>query len=742
MNKKVLSTVMAGAMLATTVAPAMAYSIHDYGVEEYKIKKSETINLADEIIKKIENVCQADEGLVYRPGGIYQIQIENQTPLSIQFSDEKYDGNNEEYKDLTKKEVSIELIKNTIKNAREGTVIKLIDRGHILKEGKYYHKYQDDTLVYKRYERIVNSNTLEETYDTWNGNNSSYPMVQSMLYQNEELKVISKNGKELIYKLGDEQADFSKAVDSNGNITNDENKVEKFKLVEEPKTYKTYTMNTLNTIALLNQVKYDSIENKEYKKYIEKVNRTTDLKSLEITLKDGYEFSNEKINDEGSKFVQSNDNKTRTYKLESRKMPAINKIIVDEKGGKIKGFENYTTSTYVGQKGSEVDGQIVSKFKIVKDEEGSTIPNIGDIIDKHEETVPTIKPEKPQPNPQPPIVIPPTKPEEKPENKPTMEVVAGDNRYETAVDVANKTANTKEVAENGNLVLVNGNALVDGLAASPLASVLGKASNVEVAPILLTKTDSLPESTKDYIKEVVSKKSTGKVKVYIVGGNAVVSEKVEKELKELGVDVVRSGGSNREETSLKVAELISKNKKPYNTFVVGANGEADAMSIAPVAADREEPIIVSKNGGLSKDGVQKIADLKANATIVGGTEVVSEATEKALKDAKISTSRVAGSNRQKTNAAIIDRYAKNGLNKIIVSKDGSAKKDELVDALTSTSLAVKEDAPIVLATKKISDEQINALKNKADKGVFIYQIGYGVSNNVLETLAAKIGLLK
>ncbi|MDO4589231.1 MAG: cell wall-binding repeat-containing protein, partial [Fusobacterium sp.] len=336
----------------------------------------------------------------------------------------------------------------------------------------------------------------------------------------------------------------------------------------------------------------------------------------------------------------------------------------------------------------------------------------------------------------------PTKPEEKPENKPTMEVLAGDDRYETAVEVANKTANTKDVAENGNLVLVNGNALVDGLAASPLASILGKTSNVEVAPILLTKTDSLPESTKDYIKEVVSKKSTGKVKVYIVGGNAVVSEKVEKELKELGVDVVRSGGSNREETSIKVAELISENKKPYNTFVVGANGEADAMSIAPVAADREEPIIVSKNGGLSKAGVQKIADLKANATIVGGTEVVSEATEKALKDAKISTSRVAGSNRQKTNAAIIDRYAKNGLNKIIVSKDGSAKKDELVDALTSTSLAVKEDAPIVLATDKISDEQINALKNKADKGVFIYQIGYGVSNNVLETIAEKIGLLK
>lgn len=732
MNKKVLSTVMAGAMLATTVAPVMAYTIHEYNPETYDVENNEKtkVYLANAIIAEMEKKVLNTGGSVYqvgirKPNGFY--------PLNLDPSEDRL----EEQK---------KIIINAIKGLEENESVELIDRGHIKVGNEYSHYYIEDTKVYEKYEKKGKTNTLEEEYNNFEENKNNYSNISSMNYKDGVLKVTLKNNIEKEYKLGDIKVDFNKPIkDASGNVTD-------FEKILKTKNGETITANQKAVKGLKSHYTDQGHGYPEYIKSIElksnvEQNESSKWAKFDIELAEGYTFgaTNEAAPTEGP-IDQSSDNKIRVYQYERRQLPDLNEPIF-KKGSKnvIVGFKNIVKKGAYGETGDEIDGEVVARYKIVaadKDEgNNDDIPDIGGDVDKHELTVPNI-PIEPQPNPNPPVVVPPTKPEEKPENKPTMEVLAGDDRYETAVEVANKTANTKDVAGNGNLVLVNGNALVDGLAASPLASILGKTSNVEVAPILLTKTDSLPESTKDYIKEVVSKKSTGKVKVYIVGGNAVVSEKVEKELKELGVDVVRSGGSNREETSLKVAELISKNKKPYNTFVVGANGEADAMSIAPVAADREEPIIVSKNGGLSKDGVQKIADLKANATIVGGTEVVSEATEKALKDAKISTSRVAGSNRQKTNAAIIDRYAKNGLNKIIVSKDGSAKKDELVDALTSTSLAVKEDAPIVLATKKISDEQINALKNKADKGVFIYQIGYGVSNNVLETLAAKIGLLK
>ena len=732
MNKKVLSTVMAGAMLATTVAPAIAYTIHEYNPETYNVENNEKtkVDLANAIIAEME------KKVLNTGGSVYQVGIRKPNVFYTLNLDPSEDRLEEQKK----------IIINAIKGLEENESVELIDRGHIKVGNEYSHYYIEDTKVYEKYEKKGKTNTLEEEYNNFEENKNNYSNISSMNYKDGVLKVTLKNNIEKEYKLGDIKVDFNKPIkDASGNVTD-------FEKILKTKNGETITANQKAVKGLKSHYTDQGHGYPEYIKSIElksnvEQNESSKGAKFDIELAEGYTFgaTNEAAPTEGP-IDQSSDNKIRVYQYERRQLPDLNEPIFKE-GSKnvIVGFKNIVKKGAYGETGDEIDGEVVSIYKIVAadQDEGNNddIPDIGGDVDKHELTVPNI-PIEPQPNPNPPVVVPPTKPEEKPENKPTMEVLAGDDRYETAVEVANKTANTKDVAGNGNLVLVNGNALVDGLAASPLASILGKTSNVEVAPILLTKTDSLPESTKDYIKEVVSKKSTGKVKVYIVGGNAVVSEKVEKELKELGVDVVRSGGSNREETSLKVAELISKNKKPYNTFVVGANGEADAMSIAPVAADREEPIIASKNGGLSKDGVQKIADLKANATIVGGTEVVSEATEKALKDAKISTSRVAGSNRQKTNAAIIDRYAKNGLNKIIVSKDGSAKKDELVDALTSTSLAVKEDAPIVLATDKISDEQINALKNKADKGVFIYQIGYGVSNNVLETLAAKIGLLK
>ena len=740
MNKKVLSTVMAGAMLATTVAPAMAYTIHEYNPETYDVENNEKtkVDLANAIIAEME------KKVLNTGGSVYQVGIRKHNVF--------YTLNLDPSLSETVLQRQKDLIITKINELELNESVELIDRGHVKVGNEYSHYYTKNTKVYEKYEVKGNTNTLEEQKNNFDKNTTNYPSVKAMYYNDGVLTVTLKNGDVQTYKLGDNKVDFTKPeTDSTGKVTGFEEVLK----TKDGETVKANRKAIQNLIA--------SYKDKKYPEYIKSVNeksehfkvqatdedgkpeKVADESRFEIELADGYTFAtDEKYADEGA-YDQTEDNKVRAYHYEQRQVPNLNEPVFKEGSDNkvITGFKNAVKTGYHGDKGDEIDGEVVARYKIVTDDQNAnnnTIPNVEESVNKHETSVPNIEPPKPQPEP--PIVIPPTKPEEKPENKPTMEVLAGDDRYETAVEVANKTANTKDVAGNGNLVLVNGNALVDGLAASPLASILGKTSNVEVAPILLTKTDSLPESTKDYIKEVVSKKSTGKVKVYIVGGNAVVSEKVEKELKELGVDVVRSGGSNREETSLKVAELISKNKKPYNTFVVGANGEADAMSIAPVAADREEPIIVSKNGGLSKAGVQKIVDLKANATIVGGTEVVSEATEKALKDAKISTSRVAGSNRQKTNAAIIDRYAKNGLNKIIVSKDGSAKKDELVDALTSTSLAVKEDAPIVLATDKISDEQINALKNKADKGVFIYQIGYGVSNNVLETLAAKIGLLK
>ena len=323
-------------------------------------------------------------------------------------------------------------------------------------------------------------------------------------------------------------------------------------------------------------------------------------------------------------------------------------------------------------------------------------------------------------------------------------VLAGANRYETAVKIAKEQADLTSVAQEGNIVLVNGEALVDGLSAAPLAWSLGK--NSKAAPILLTKSDTLPKETKEYLKELVKAEpiqDLEKITIHIVGGEAVVTESVVEELEDYGFKVKRHGGENREETSLEVLEQ----RKPQNIYVVGANGEADAMSIAPVASSNYGSIVVAKKGGLSKAAFKAIERSKANITIVGGEAAISAEEEAKLKEIakenKKTIERVSGVNRQATNAAIMKKfYTFSNTSNVVVAKDGQKNKMDLVDALTAANLASQKKAPVVLATDKLSNEQLNEINKLANNVEAIYQMGHGVERSVVAKLAELLGLPK
>ncbi len=342
--------------------------------------------------------------------------------------------------------------------------------------------------------------------------------------------------------------------------------------------------------------------------------------------------------------------------------------------------------------------------------------------------------------------------------KADVELLAGDNRYSTAVEIA-KTylagASQYSWDENSELVLVNGEALVDGLAAAPYAKKQG-------APILLTAENSLPKETKTYMKELIAKKQVGDlnnkaITVTIVGGEAVVSQSVVNELKEIGFKVKRISGDNREETSLAVADKIGTTAKAY---VVGAFGEADAMSIAAEASRDKDastagfqttPIIVAKSAnGLSTVGLNEVSEF-TEVEIVGGEGVLPKENEDAIKeliDDETKVTRINGKNRQETNALVIKKYHK-GFNDALIAKDGTRNKSELIDALpvaifASSNSATNPSAPIVLATDSISKEQLNQLVLNADKtsAKTVYQIGNGVARSVMETVVTKLGLNK
>ncbi len=103
-------------------------------------------------------------------------------------------------------------------------------------------------------------------------------------------------------------------------------------------------------------------------------------------------------------------------------------------------------------------------------------------------------------------------------------------------------------------------------------------------------------------------------KVYIIGGNAAISKNVENQLSDK--EIIRIEGKNRIETSEKVAALLGG----YNeAFIVNGNkGEADAMSVASVAARDKAPIILTNGNTSSQD---KKSGVKYFA--IGGGAVVS-----------------------------------------------------------------------------------------------------------------------
>ena len=245
----------------------------------------------------------------------------------------------------------------------------------------------------------------------------------------------------------------------------------------------------------------------------------------------------------------------------------------------------------------------------------------------------------------------------------TKTEIVGANRYETAAKIADKMGNYDTA------ILVNADkSLADGLSASSLA---GK----ENAPILLVKKDSIPAATMQRLRNVK--------RVYVIGGEAAVSQRVVDSLGD--VTYIRIQGANRIETSENVAEIVGNYNK---AFVVNGNkGEADAMSVASVAARDKAPIILTN--GKSSNEVKRPG---VKYYVVGGSAVVSNSLVN-----KFGAIRLSGSDRYKTNRVVVNKFYPNS------SKLYFTKGNPLVDALTVSPLA-KNDGVVLVSAK--SDNSI------------------------------------
>lgn len=186
----------------------------------------------------------------------------------------------------------------------------------------------------------------------------------------------------------------------------------------------------------------------------------------------------------------------------------------------------------------------------------------------------------------------------------------GTDRYETSMKISEKF-DTK----SGYAIVASGENFPDALCACPL-------SKKYDAPIILTTENKLDSKAAEELKYCEAKK------VFIIGNS--ISKDVEVSINSMGITCERIGGSDRYATSMMVANYVGIKDK---IIVVSGDNYPDALSIAPIAANIDVPIIL-----IGKDSVPDVVKnvLKdkdiTNTYVIGSEGAISNSTKDEFKN--------------------------------------------------------------------------------------------------------------
>ncbi|MBC2582119.1 cell wall-binding repeat-containing protein [Clostridium sp. DJ247] len=289
----------------------------------------------------------------------------------------------------------------------------------------------------------------------------------------------------------------------------------------------------------------------------------------------------------------------------------------------------------------------------------------------------------------------------------------GVDRYETAA----KVCEDGWQGSSDYAVIVNGENYPDALSAAPLAKKYE-------APILLTGKDILNPYTSVQINRLNVKN------VFLIGGQGVISQSIEDALKARRIKVTRIGGADRYETDILVAQKLGK---PTEIAVINGEDFHDGMSIAPIAALKGMPIILTGKDYIPNTVKKYLQANKkiAQAYVIGGTDQISDDVISYIPSAK----RIADGDVYKRNADIINAFQ----NEISTGTLFLASAKDFPDSLVAASVAPKTSSPILYIDSPISDATTNFLRSKIVNNIKILG-GTGVVDYYTQQIAEALPL--
>lgn len=179
------------------------------------------------------------------------------------------------------------------------------------------------------------------------------------------------------------------------------------------------------------------------------------------------------------------------------------------------------------------------------------------------------------------------------------ERIGGKDRFEVAANISRKGWEKSET-----VFIINNLAFADALAASPLAYRFN-------APILLTASNELHLKTIEELKRLKPKE------VILIGGKGSVTENIQSEIKQMGIKTKRIDGQNRFEVAENIAEMMGTYQK---AIITNGLNFPDALAIAPYAAEKGYPILLTRPDKLPENINALLAKHPLEETIVVGGE--------------------------------------------------------------------------------------------------------------------------
>ncbi|MGL4731147.1 MAG: cell wall-binding repeat-containing protein [Clostridium sp.] len=287
------------------------------------------------------------------------------------------------------------------------------------------------------------------------------------------------------------------------------------------------------------------------------------------------------------------------------------------------------------------------------------------------------------------------------------------DRYDTAVGISEKGW----PSGSDTIILVTGMGFADALSATPLAAKYD-------APVLLTQKNEIPENVINEINRLNPNK------VIIVGGTSVIDTNVENSLNKFGRKIERISGLNRYDTSVKIAKEIGTKNGVTVSYGLGF---ADALSIAPIAASLQMPILLTPKEAVAPEVKSFISENTISKSyIIGGTSAVSENVSKEFNNAE----RISGVNRFDTNANIFQKFSGN------ISFDTAyvATGMNYPDALAGSALAAKTRSPLILTNGSIiPEDNFNYIRGQMSKEIYVLGGPTVINDSVLTTLKKEMG---